>query len=409
MKKGAIFTLVIVAIVLIAIIFYIPYMVENISYRRTSGEVRAYRENLASMQKGDTLSSLYHAVSKTIRPAVVVVQVSEKVEVQPQQSPDMNNFLRWYFGQPGASQPPGPNTPPEYLYKHGLGSGIIIDANEGYILTNWHVVHGADTVNVTLPDGRTYSTKWVRSDSRSDLAVIKIDAPDLISAPLGDSSKMQTGDLVIAIGAPEGLTQTVTAGIISAKGRTSNDGYQTFLQTDAAINPGNSGGPLVNMTGHVIGVNTAIVSAAGGNEGIGLSIPSNTAKIVLNELIEKGKVTRGYLGIEIEDVNDQMAKKLELPDIKGALIVKVTPDSPAQQTGLMSGDFIVSVNGREITNSFDLLKEITSIEPGQKATIEFYRNGKKETLTAQIGTLPEQKKIPNQSPTLLSYVNNSSL
>ncbi len=395
MKKGAIFALFIVVFVIAAILFYIPFMIENISYHRTSGELRAYQENLAALQKGDTLSPLFHSISETIRPAVVVVQVSEKIEVQPQQEPGENDFLRWFFGGSGAPDESAPGTPPQYLYKEGLGSGIIIDANDGYILTNWHVVHSADKINVTLPDGRVYSTKWVRSDSRTDLAVIKIDASDLISAPLGDSSKMQTGDLVLAVGAPEGLPHTVTSGIISAKERTTSDGYETFLQTDAAINPGNSGGPLVNMLGQVIGVNTAIVSPVGANEGIGLSIPSNTAKIVMKQLIEKGKVTRGYIGIEIEDVNEADVKKLNLPDQHGALIVKVTPDSPAEEAGLKSDDVIVSVNGKQVSNTFDLLNDITSITPGQKATIEFYREGKKETVTIQVIKLPEQKSAEN--------------
>jgi Do/DeqQ family serine protease len=393
MKKGAIITLFITLFVIAAILFYIPYMVENINYHRTSGELRAYKENLAAMQKGDTLSPLFHSISATIRPAVVVVQVSEKIAVQPQENPDENDFLRWFFGEQGAPYSSVPNTPPEYLYKEGLGSGIIIDANQGYILTNWHVVHGADKINVTLSDGRIYSTKWVRSDSKTDLAVIKIDVPDLIAAPLGDSNKMQTGDLVLAIGAPEGLPHTVTSGIISAKGRTTSDGYETFLQTDAAINPGNSGGPLVNMLGQVIGVNTAIVSAVGANEGIGLSIPSNTAKIVMKQLIEKGKVTRGYIGIEIEDANEAIVKKLGLPNQNGALVVKVTPDSPAQAAGLKPDDFIISVNDKSISNSFDLLSDITSISPGQKATIGFYHNGKKETATVEINKLPEQEAV----------------
>lgn len=404
MKNSAIYTVAIIAIVLIGILFYIPYAVENISYHRTSGEVRAYQASLESIQKGDTLSPLFHAISETVKPAVVVVQVSERVEVQPQASSDTNEFLRHYFGWPLSHGPSASNTQPEYLYKHGLGSGIVIDANEGYILTNWHVVHGADTVNVTLPDGRNYSTQWVRSDSRSDLAVIKISASNLIAVPMGDSNTMRTGDIVLAIGAPEGLTHTVTAGIISATGRVSSDGYQTFLQTDAAINPGNSGGPLVNMRGQVIGVNTAIISAVGGNEGIGLSIPSNTAKVVMSQLIEKGKVTRGYLGVEIEDVNDQKAKELNLPNTKGALIVKVTPGSPAEKAGLEPNDFIFSVNGDEVSDNMDLLKAITSMEPGQKVTIEFYRKGKKDSVTAQIGTLPDQikqKQMQNQSPTLL--------
>jgi serine protease Do len=395
-KTNTLFNWLVVVIVVIAILIYVPYFAERIGYKKTSGEVSAYENVLASMKKGDTLSPLFHAVSKTVMPAVVVVQVSERVKYQPETSPDMNDFLRWFFGQPGSSEQSAPQAPPKYLYKRGLGSGIIVDADKGYILTNWHVVHGADTVIVTLADGRNYRTQWVRTDSRSDLAVIKIDALDLISVPLGNSDKIQVGDWVLAVGAPEGLPHTVTAGIISAKGRTTSDGRQTFLQTDAAINPGNSGGPLANMMGRVIGVNTAIISPVGANEGIGLVIPSNTAKIVMNQLIEKGKVTRGYLGIEISDVNDQIVKNLKLPDSKGALVVKVTAGSPAAKAGLMPNDFIVSVNGKETPESFELLNEVTSLEPGQNASIEIYRKGKKMTITAQVGSLPEQN--PGSQP-----------
>jgi serine protease Do len=389
-KTSSLYVWLLIIIAAIVILVYVPYFARHISYQETSGEVHAYETALASMKKGDALSPLFHAVSETIMPAVVVVQVSQRVAYQPQTSPDMNDFLRRFFGEPGSSGQSAPKAPPKYLYEHGLGSGIIIDADNGYILTNWHVVHSADEVIVTLADGRNYRTQWVRSDSRSDLAVIKIDATDLISAPLGNSNKMQVGDWVLAIGAPEGLTHTVTAGIISAKGRTSSDGRETFLQTDAAINPGNSGGPLANMLGQVIGVNTAIVSPVRANAGIGLVIPSNTAKMVMKQLIEKGKVVRGYLGIEIQDVNDQKAKSLNLPNSKGALVVKVTAGSPAERAGLKPNDFIVAVDGKETPDSFELLNEVTSLEPGQKATIEFYRNGQKMTVTAQIGSLPEQ-------------------
>ncbi|MEJ2705483.1 MAG: trypsin-like peptidase domain-containing protein, partial [Sedimentisphaerales bacterium] len=219
-RTRSLFTLLVMIVMIAAILIYIPYLAGRIGYEKTSAEVSAYQNVLASMQKGDTLSPLFHAVSKTLIPAVVVVQVSKHVEVQPQQEPDMNDFLRWFFGEPGSSGPSVPQTPPQHSYQYGLGSGIIIDADKGYILTNWHVVHGADTVVVKLADGRNYKTQWVRTDSRSDLAVVKIDAPDLISVSLGNSDEMEVGDWVLAVGAPEGLPHTVTAGIISAKGRT---------------------------------------------------------------------------------------------------------------------------------------------------------------------------------------------
>ena len=397
-KTGSAFPVLITIFLVIVILYYIPYLAENISYRITLGQVRANRENLSVMQTGDSLSQLFHTVSKTIIPAVVVVQVSERVKYQPQSNPGMNDFLRWYFGQSSPFPRSAPNAPPEYLYKHGLGSGIVIDANNGYILTNWHVVHDADSVVVTLADGRNYKTQWIRTDQRTDLAIIKIDASDLISIPMGDSNKIEIGDWVLAVGAPEGLPHTVTAGIISAKGRTTSDGHQTFLQTDAAINPGNSGGPLANMKGEVIGINTAIISPVGANEGIGLVIPSNTAKIVMKQLIEKGKVIRGYLGVEIEDVNDQIVKNLNLPGSEGALIVKVEADSPAEKAGLMSNDFIVSVDGKKIPDSFELLNKISSLPPGQNASIEFYRKGKKETVAARIGLLPNQSVTSQSGP-----------
>jgi serine protease Do len=393
-RERSLFTWLVVVVVIAVILLYIPYLARHIGYEKTSSEVYAYKNLLASVQKGDTLSPLFRAVSKTIIPAVVVVQVIEHVENQPETSPDTNDFLRWFFSHPGSSGPSAPQAPKKHSYRYGLGSGIVIDAEKGYILTNWHVVHGADTVVVTLADGRNFRTQWVRTDSRSDLAVVKIDALDLISASLGNSDKMQVGDWVLAVGAPEGLPHTVTAGIISAKGRTTSDGRQTFLQTDAAINPGNSGGPLANMQGQVIGINTAIISPVGANEGIGLVIPSNTAKIVMKQLIEKGKVVRGYLGVEITDANDQTAKALNLPDTKGSLVVSVTPGSPAQKAGLMPNDFIVSVNGKKIADTFELLNEVTSIEPGQNAAIELYRKGKKQTVTVQVGSLPEQNLGP---------------
>jgi serine protease Do len=383
-KTGTIITLLLIIVLSITIPIYIPYLAERISYHETIGRVHAYQENLAAMQNGDGLSSLFHAVATAVVPSVVVVQVSEKVEYQPE--PDMNDFLQWYFGNGGSP----PNPQPRYYYKHGLGSGIIIDANNGYILTNWHVVNGADTVNVMLADGRNYDTQWVRTDNRTDLAIVKIEAPDLISAPLGNSNEVEIGDWVLAIGAPEGLPRTVTAGIISAKGRVTSDGKQSYLQTDAAINPGNSGGPLVNMHGQVIGINTAIVSSVGQNEGIGLVIPSNTARNVLKQLIEKGKVTRGFLGIEIKDVNDQIVKNLNLPRPEGALVVKVVAGSPAEKAGILPGDFIVNINETKISDSYGLLNTSAALETGHKAAVEFYRKSAKKTVEVQVGSMPEQ-------------------
>jgi len=379
-RNGLWVILVATILVAVTVTFYAPYLAERINYASVSGQIRANKENLVALRKGDTLSPLFHTVAEIVIPAVVVVEVTERVALD---SPSGGNSGRRSFLDPFDGSPQtGINPPQRYLYKQGLGSGIIIDANNGYILTNWHVVHGADTVAVTLSDGRTYTTQWIRTDRRSDLAVIKIDAADLVSLPLGDSDAIQVGDWVLAVGAPEGLTHTLTAGIISARRR---DGYQTYLQTDAAINPGNSGGPLANMHAQVIGINTAIISSVQGNEGIGLAIPSNTAQDIASELIEKGKVTRGYLGVEVTDANQMTVESMHLPSQAGSLIVKVTPDSPAQKAGLQPGDFITAVNDKKIGNSVGMLNTIADLQPGQTVVITFYRDGRQQTCQAVLG------------------------
>lgn len=260
------------------VFFYLPALVGRISYQRATAQVRALREGMSGLEGGDTLSTLFHAVAGAVKPAVVVIRTSERVQVEPE--PDMRDFLRRFFGE----EAPGTAPQPRYYFKEGIGSGIIVDAEKGHVLTNWHVVHGAQTADVILADGRVRHGEWAKTDQKNDLAIVKIQPGGLISAPLGDSDNVQVGDWVLAIGAPEGLPQTVTSGIISAKGRTTGDGHENFLQTDAAINPGNSGGPLVDMAGHVIGINTAIISPVGVNAGIGLAIPSNIAKKAVQKL-----------------------------------------------------------------------------------------------------------------------------
>ena len=258
-----------------------PYFAARFAYAVTKAENQAAREQLAALAKGDTLSPLFVQIARVVKPAVVEVRVTKKVKMA--EMPDADQFFQRFFGDegnpfgmptpPGRGQTPKPQ-PREYLQR-GLGSGVVVDANNGYILTNYHVVAGADQTQVVLPGGETLKVAWARTDPQTDLAVLKVEAKDLIDAPLGDSDKMEIGEWVLAIGSPEGLPQTVTAGIVSAKGRTTGEvgAYQDFLQTDASINHGNSGGPLVNMRGEVIGVNTAIVSEGGGNEGHRLRHP----------------------------------------------------------------------------------------------------------------------------------------
>jgi len=274
------------AAISIGILLYLPEYVGRISYARTSAEVKALREGLEGLSKGDTLSPLFHAVADAVKPAVVVIHTSQTIKVLPETHPDMQDFLRRFFGD-GAGGEEFPPAGPQYYVRQGIGSGIVVDAQKGYVLTNAHVVRGADTIDVIVADGRTLRAEWARADRRNDLAIVKIAPERLISAPLGDSDGIRVGDCVLAIGAPENLPQTVTAGIISAKARVGgDDGHESFLQTDASINPGNSGGPLVDTKGNVIGINTAIVSPVGINAGIGLAIPSNVAKAVMPLLIE---------------------------------------------------------------------------------------------------------------------------
>jgi S1-C subfamily serine protease len=276
-----------ILLALLILLWYLPTFVGRLSYARTSNEVKALREGLSGLRPGDTISPLFHAVAKSVKPAVVVIHTSQHIRIQPEPMPDMRGFLRRFFGEEAEGNLPAPEQParPRYYVKEGIGSGIIVDAENGYVLTNWHVVHGADIAEVILADGRRLRADWARVDEQADLAIVKIRPENLISVPMGDSSKVEVGDCVLAIGAPEDLPQTVTSGIISAKGRATEDGHESFLQTDAAINPGNSGGPLVNMNGHVIGINTAIISPVGVNAGIGLAIPSNTAKKIMAKLI----------------------------------------------------------------------------------------------------------------------------
>jgi serine protease Do len=356
----------------------------------TAQKVAASRATLPTLEKGDTLSPLFHAVAEIVRPAVVQVKVTERVKVVQGPASQFQNFLQQLLGgsAPKASAP-------TYEYIYGLGSGIIVDARKGYILTNWHVVHGADVVEVILADGRQFKTTWVRADQLTDLAVVQVEAPNLVSVPLGDSNEVGVGDWVLAIGAPEGLPQTVTAGIISAKGRSISGDYESFFQTDAAINPGNSGGPLTNMNAEVIGINTAIVSPQRMNSGIGLAIPSDTAKFVMTQLIEKGKVVRGYIGVEVQDIGEKLARSFDLPTTKGALVTKVEPDSPAAKAGIKPEDFITAVAGKPVEDSTALRRMVTALSPGEKVLFEVYRNGQKQTIDVEIETLPQK---PSAAP-----------
>jgi serine protease Do len=369
-----------------------PKIVEDISYAVASGANRADREQLAELSRTDQTSKLYRAVAKAVRPAVVVVHVRKKMDMRGHPSMDeMNEFMRRRFGRvPGTSPEEKESAPKREYYSRGVGSGVIVDAKKGYILTNWHVVQGADEVEIALLDGRRLKTEWVRTDEKTDVAVVKIKPDRLIDAPLGDSDQTEVGDCVLAIGAPEGLPQTVTAGIISAKGRTTGRrGYENFFQTDAAINHGNSGGPLVNTKGEVIGINTAIVSRTGVNEGIGLAIPSNMVRNVMKQLIDNGKVVRGYIGVHIQDVDEKLAKSFDLPDADGVLVAGVAANGPARDAGIRTGDFVVNVGPKRTKNVNELRNYVATLRPGESVKVKLFREGKTKTVTLKIAKQPE--------------------
>ncbi len=280
--------------------------------------------------------------------------------------------------------------------QQGLGSGSII-SKDGYILTNNHVVGGADRILVRLHDGQEFEAELIGADPPSDIAVIKIPANELNPIQMGNSDEMQVGETVIAIGNPFGLTLTVTLGIISAKGR-SNVGitdYENFIQTDAAINPGNSGGPLINLEGKLIGVNTAIFSKNGGYQGIGFSVPVNMAQIIMQDLIAEGKVSRGWLGVGIQDVTAELAQAFGVKNTKGSLITKVMPSSPAETAGLIKGDIVIRVNQRKVKNSSQLRNYIAEAGAWADVTLEVIREGKTEIIKV---TLDELKSASTSTP-----------
>ena len=291
-----------------------------------------------------------------------------------------DEFFRRFFGD--APERPEP--------ARSLGSGVIVDPS-GTVLTNAHVIERASEIEVATADGKKYKAKVAGVDRRTDLAVLRLQGGGPFpSATLGDSDKIKVGDWVLAIGSPFGLQQTVTAGIISAKGRSIGQGpFDDFLQTDAAINPGNSGGPLVNMSGEVVGINSAILSRSGGNVGIGFAIPVNMAKRIYTELVAKGKVTRGWLGVSIQPLTPELAKGFGLKDSKGVLIADVVQDSPAAKAGIVAGDIVVEFDKKKVDTPQDLQKVVATAAPGKGVPIKVWRDKAEKTLEIQIGDTPE--------------------
>src|SRR6266852_5171026 len=337
--------------------------------------------NEAPVARETRMTSSFAPVVKRVAPSVVNVFTTKTVKnPYPEMMPFFDDpFFRRFFGEPfGGEQP---RRQPRKFKERSLGSGVIV-SKDGYILTNNHVVDGADEVKVSLAkDKKEYSAKIAGRDSKTDIAILKIDAKDLPFVTFADSDKIEVGDVVLALGNPFGIGQTVTMGIVSAIGRGGMhiEDYEDFIQTDAAINPGNSGGALVDAEGRLIGINTAILSRSGGNQGIGFAIPANLARDVMGNLVKDGHVTRGYLGVIIQDVTPALAKEFKLKENSGALVGDVTPDSPAEKAGLKTGDIITEFDGKKVTDSRHLKLEVARVQPGHTASVKVLRDGSTKT------------------------------
>ena len=333
---------------------------------------------LPALQNADGKPTLAPLLER-VTPAVVNIAVESRVPVA--QNPLlMDPFFRRFFDLPDQGQAP-------MQRRQSAGSGVIVDAAKGYVLTNHHVIDNADEITVALKDRRSFKAKLIGSDAGTDIALLQIEADDLSALPLGDSDALRVGDFVIAIGNPFGLGQTVTSGIVSALGRSglNIEGYEDFIQTDASINPGNSGGALVDLDGKLIGINTAIIGPAGGNVGIGFAVPVNMVASVMDQLVRYGEVRRGRLGVGIQDVTPALAEAMNLDTRRGAVINQVEPDSPADKAGLKAGDVVVAIDGREVRNAADLRNRVGLMRVGEDVEITVLRDGHRKTVRARIG------------------------
>ncbi len=323
-------------------------------------------------------------------PAVVNISSTKVVKQQVVPNPFSNDpFFRQFFGNQFGQQ-----QQPQTEREESLGSGVII-TQDGYIVTNNHVVAGASDIEVLTQGRKKYKARVVGTDPRTDIAVVKVDAAGLSTVAFGDSSNLKVGDLVFAIGDPFGIGETATMGIVSATGRAlggSIEHYENFIQTDAAINPGNSGGALIDARGNLIGINTAIISGGGGNEGVGFAIPASMAREVIEQIVDHGKVIRGYIGVRIQGVDPDMAKAFGLSQGGGALIGDVTPGGPAAKAGLERGDIILELNGNSVSGPDDLSLRISEIPPGSVAHLKVYRNGHTQEIDVTLGTYPESEQ-----------------
>jgi serine protease Do len=342
------------------------------------------------------LTTSFAPIVRNAQPAVVSIVSTKVVKISSGDeglAPFFDDpMFRQFFGDRGDG-PLDRSGKPREQREQGLGSGVIVSP-DGYILTNNHVIESANKINVYTSDKRELKAHVIGADPKTDIAVVKVEAKRLPALPFADSSQAQVGDIALAIGNPFGVGQTVTMGIISATGRGNLgiEDYEDFIQTDAAINPGNSGGALINTSGQLIGINTAIISGAGGNQGVGFAVPSNLARTVMSQLLKNGKVVRGYLGVMIQPVTSEIATAFNLADTRGALIGEVTPDGPAARAGLAQGDVITELNGVRVDDSRELRLKISQLAPGSTIKLKIIRDGKPREVTITLGEAPNEKE-----------------
>ncbi len=369
-----------------------PNLISRVAYAVDSGRADASQKRLSAVQD---LSLAFEDVANVIKPSVVNISAAKRISapntIHRIPGPMLQGPFRDFFGDEFFHRFFQQQPQQRGYVQQGAGTGVIVSDN-GYILTNNHVVAGADEVTVKLTDDRSFTAEVIGTDPKTDLAVIKINATNLYPATFGDSDDLRIGQWVVAVGNPFGLSNTLTAGIVSATGR-ANMGiveYEDFIQTDAAINPGNSGGPLVNIKGEVVGINAAIFTKSGGYMGIGFSIPVNLAKSVLDDLIENGRVVRGWLGVLIQDLNEGLSASFGYSGTDGALVGDVTSGSPAEKAGIKEGDILITFDGKSFKNTKQLRSLVAATEPGSKTPVEVFRDGRRATYYVQIGELEAQ-------------------
>lgn len=381
----------------LAVVLGIPFA----SFARVDNPPAKVKLDESVIDRDARTGNSYAAVIKKASPSVVYIYSTKTLKAPRFQQFFDDPFLRRFFGDPSDDGGGSGRGRSRSFKQESLGSGVIVTA-DGYILTNNHVVEGADPdgVEVALANGeKKYTAKVIGTDPQTDIAVLKIDAKDLPVITIADSDKLEVGDVVLAIGNPFNVGQSVTMGIVSALGRGGFNitDYEDFIQTDAAINPGNSGGALVDAEGRLIGINQSIVSRSGGNAGVGFAVPVNLARSVMERLIQDGKVTRGFLGVMIQSLTPELAKSFDLPDTSGALVGGVSPNTPAEEAGIKSGDVITAIDGKKASDSRHLRLMISEKPPGTKIALTVVRDGKTRTVSVKLGTLPGDEGTTSSS------------